>query len=103
MNLSPGNSILRLQITPRQHRQGRLKSAQPYFLANQILRRRDSRVGVHPHLRQAEQTTGKYRNCGEWHAAALSDQIVRQRQLADIELAFLEHALMAVLAMLERI
>src|SRR4030095_2351592 len=71
------------------------------LLADQILRRLNPGVSIDPHLRQAEQPAGKHRYGSKRHASTLGNQIIRQRQFADIELALLQHALVAILAVLQ--
>ena len=100
IDLAPRHGVVNLQIAFRQHRQRRLKGAQSNLFANQSLRRIDPGIGVHPHLRHAEQSSRKHRNRRKRHAAALGDQVIRQRQLADVELALLQHPLVAILPVL---
>src|SRR5207249_11081945 len=103
VDLPPRNVVFRLQISLGQNGERRLKSAETHFLSDEILRRVDSRVDVHPHLREAKKSSRKNWNRGKRHAAALRHQVGRERQLADIELAFLQHPLVPVRAVLQRL
>src|SRR5437763_14144911 len=103
VDLPPRNAIFRLQIPLGQNGERRLKSAETHFLSDEILQRVDSRVDVHPYLREAKKSSRKNRNGGKRHAAALRHQVGRERQLADIELAFLQHPLVPVRVVLQRL
>ncbi len=80
-----------------------MERAQANFFADQIAGRIDPGIFIDPHLRQAKQAPRKDGNRGKRHAATFGNQVGRQRKLANIELALLQHSLVPVLSMLERI
>src|ERR671919_2552358 len=102
MDLAPWNIVFGLQISSSENRKGCLESAETHLAADQILRRINSCVSVHPHLRETKKSARKNRDSGEGHPSTLGHQVRRQGKLANIEFALLQHPLVAVLPMLQR-
>ena len=102
VDLAPGHVVFRLQVPFGEHGKGGLERAEPHVPADEIPGRLDAGVDVYPHLRQAEQAARKDRDGLDGHATALGDQVGRQRELGDVELAVPEHALVAPVAVSER-
>src|SRR3972149_11520811 len=103
VNLPPGDAIFRLQIALGENGERSLKGAESYFPPDQIRGRFYPRADVDPHLRQAEKSARKDRNSGERHPPAFRHEVRGERKLANIELSFLQHTLMPVHAVPQRV
>src|SRR3972149_7513205 len=103
VNLPPLNTVFGLQVTLGENGERSLKGAESYFSSDQIRGRFYPRADVDPHLRQAEKSARKDRNSGERHPPAFRHEVRGERKLANIELSFLQHTLMPVHAVPQRV